>query len=211
MTDKLGLYNRALLYLGERPIASLAEDRKPRRALDVAFNTDFINEILSEGLWNFAAKRDTFTAEPPPAPLGFSYAFEKPADWIRTYSISTDASFESPLLNFEDEQGYWLADSDTIYVKYVSNDDEYGGNLSLWSPKFTQYAAAMLAAAACSSITQDTGKEEKLRNEIAPKLLSKAKGVDGSNEPPRPRISGSWVRSRMGRGQDFSRYIMPTP
>lgn len=206
MTDKLGLYNRALLYLGERPIASLTEDRKPRRALDVAFNTDFINEILSEGLWNFAARRDTFEAEAPPAPLGFSYAFAKPVDWIRTYSIATDAAFMIPLVKFEDEQGFWLANNATIYVKYVSNDEDYGGDLSLWSPKFTLYAAAMLAASACSAITQDASKEQALREGIAPQLLAKAKGVDGADEPPRPRIAGSWVRSRYGSGTDFSRY-----
>ena len=195
---KLALYNRALVFLGQRPLASLTENRKPRRVLDLVWDANFVREVLSEGFWNFAARTTSRDAsEDVTPPFGFRYAFEKPDDWVRTYSMCTDEFFQCALLRFEDEQGYWFADSNKIYVKYVSDDVDYGGNFAIWPPKLFLYAACLLAKGACMQITQDQGLEDRVTVQCSD-LLAKAKGVDGSADPPRPKQFGSWVRNRTG-------------
>jgi hypothetical protein len=48
-------------------------------------------------------------------------AFAKPTDWVDTSAVCQDEYFRVPLLQYADEVGYWFADLDEIYVKYVSD------------------------------------------------------------------------------------------
>ena len=56
MTDRLSLYNDALLLCGERALTSLSEDREPRRLLDQIWNSGGVNVCLAEGQWFFAMR-----------------------------------------------------------------------------------------------------------------------------------------------------------
>jgi hypothetical protein len=52
MTDKLGLYNLALGHLEERKLASLTENREPRRVLDDYYDQE-LAYCLERKFWNF--------------------------------------------------------------------------------------------------------------------------------------------------------------
>lgn len=200
MPSKLTVFNGALREIGERKLSSLTENREPRRVLDSVWDNDFIRQCLSEGLWNFAMRTVELTYSPSVSPdFGYSRAFDKPEDWVRTASMSADERFATPLLQYNDEAGYWFADLDTIYVRYVSDDDEYGSDLSLWSPKFTLFVETELAARAAKRITgsdSDAARIEKLARD----RLRQARSVDAMNEPTKFAPKGSWVSARGGRG-----------
>ena len=199
--SKLSLYQNALLLLGERKLSSLTENRESRRVLDLVWDSGVTDLALSKSLWNFALRtiQIEYTADVEPS-FGFTRAFSKPSDWIRTAGVSDYSYFEQSLTKYADEAGYWFADFDTIYVKYISNDSSYGGDLSLWPVNFSRYVESLMAFEACERITQSDAKLERIAK-IMDDRLGDAKNTDAMNDPTRFPPNGSWVSSRTGRGQ----------
>ena len=56
MTDRLSIYNDALLLCGERGLASLTENTEPRRLLDQVWNNEGVIKCLELGQWHFAMR-----------------------------------------------------------------------------------------------------------------------------------------------------------
>lgn len=196
MASRLALYNDALGLLGERKLSSLSEAREPRRVLD-DFYSGVIKYCLERGLWNFAMRAiqtDSSTSIVPT--FGYSYAFTKPDDWVRTAIVAADEVFTLPgLLDFADEPGLWYANVDPLYVKYVSDHASYGLDLSLWPETFTDYVTIRLAGQACYRITKSDARVETLeKKEKQAKIVALAS--DAMNQPPGRPQRGSWVRSR---------------
>lgn len=200
MATKLSIYNAALTkHLGERKLASLSESREPRRVLDDIWDDDFVGACLELGQWNFASRTAEIDySDSVTPPFGYIHAFEKPDDWRRTIALSSDPYFNEPLIRVTDEANYWFSDADILYVKYVSDDAEYGNDLSLWPATFTHWTEAHLANLACERITQSSTKQEKLEARDR-KLLRKAQGIDAMNDPVTFPPQGAWVGSRFGR------------
>lgn len=206
MASKLSIYNNALLYLDERKLASLAENREPRRALDDAWDSA-VYFCLEQGFWNFAMRvvQMDSSASVDPA-FGYDYAFAKPSDVIRLYRLSSEENITEALNEFNDEAGYWYADIDPMWAKYVSSDTAYGRDLSLWPETFADYVATRLAARTCGRITGSDSRMElllKLEKRAKKDALSKDAMNEGIITPP----AGTWVRARLGdrsRGRRWS-------
>ena len=202
MTSKLTLYNGACAYLGERKLTALAngqmEGRPARYELDTAWDRGAVKACLEAGAWKFATRSMSYTAAPSITPEpGFTYAFDKPTDWVRTMAVCTDAYFTQPLLAYTDEAGYWFADLDTLYVRYVSNANDYGGDMSLWPQSFIKYVGLYLAAEVVMPLTGSRAKLEDievLKKAALLDALSKDAMAGPSVIPP----AGSWVRARSG-------------
>jgi hypothetical protein len=199
MATKLGLYNQALTeHLEERRLVSLTENREARRVMDDVWDGPTLGACLSAGLWNFAIRTAMYEASPSISPdFGYSYAFDKPTDWVRTVGIASDEMFSQPLIEFNDETGFWFANLDTIYVRWVSNDTDYGMNLAGWPANFERYVAAALAAAACGRITGSRGDKQAIAEDVK-RLLSTAKNTDAMDEGAKFAPTGTWARSRSG-------------
>jgi hypothetical protein len=120
------LYNSALTICGERTLASLTEDREPRRLLDLVWDNDGVKTCLEGGQWKFAMRtiRIDFSTTITPD-FGYKRAFEKPSDWCATSALCSDEYFSSPLTEYVDENNVWYAELDEIYVRYVSDDSAY--------------------------------------------------------------------------------------
>lgn len=201
MTDKLSLYNDALLILGERKIAALTEAREPRRALDDAYDKA-LDYCLEQGYFNFSMRAVQIASSASVVPaFGYQYAFTKPDDFIRMYRQSANPQLEPPLLDIVDEPNYWFANCDPLYVKYVSNSTAYGKDLSIWPETFADYAANRLALKTCKRITGKDPTEDLIKAEKKARMDARAK--DAMNEPPGFPPRGTWVRART-RGNDTS-------
>ncbi len=198
---KLSLYNGALLLLEQRKLANLAENREPRRVLDSVWDRDAIEFCLEQGQWNFAMRTAMVEYDPNVDPeFGFIHGFAKPTDWIRTASIAVDERFTDPLddRQYKDERGYWWADLEQIYVRYVSDDDNYGGDFSQWSPTFERFVEVYLAKWAGPRIkgASDTAvaRVDALYVEQMKNAAAKDSMNEGTGRPP----MGSWARARLG-------------
>lgn len=136
--------------------------------------------------------------------FGYNRAFSKPTDWCLTSAVCSDEYFSSPPLNYRDEGAYWYADIDTIYVRFVSDDSAYGGDLSLWTPKFTEFVAAHFAGKIILKLSGDKTKWEMIehpRTGIRKKKLDEAKSHDAMADPVKFLPPGGWRHSRRNGGR----------
>jgi hypothetical protein len=205
MTTQLGLYNGALRILKERALASVSENREPRRLLDAVWGDSptgdgAVKFCLQMGQWTFATRTVQLDYSPSVEPeFGPRYAFDQPADMVRVVGIYADPACQQPLLNYRDERHYWYTDQPTIYASYVSNDSEYGADLSLWPETFAKLVEAYLAREIAGNLTQGEGRIALAeRAWHAAKL--EARSLDAMNKATAFLPEGSWTRARRGSG-----------
>lgn len=199
MADRLSIYRGALTLLGGANITSLSEDRPEKRALDAVWENG-VNYLLEQGMWNFAIRTVELSYDEDVEPLfGFQHAFSKPDDWVRTVSISETADFCEGLRRYEDETSYWHTDPETIYVRYVSNDDAYGWNVGAWRQTFAKAVSAYLAFESGLPISSDKGNRNDMFN-LYKERLREAKIKDAIDERVREKPPGRWTRSRFYYG-----------
>lgn len=207
-TDRLKIYNGALLICGERSLATLSDNIEPRYLLDEVWNDDGVRHCLEKGQWNFAMRTQKLEYDPSIEPdFGYRRAFQKPADWISTCAVCSDEFFRVPLLQYTQEAGYWFANLDEIYVKFVSDDNEYGGDYSLWPSSFIDYVKAYFASRIVLKLTNAADRATAIlgadmsgekRGILYANLLN-AKNRDAQGEPTKFPAQGSWSSARMGR------------
>lgn len=200
MTTKLASYNAALGHLEQGRLASLAENREPRRVLDDYWDKA-VRYCLERKNWNFAYRSAEIGPEDTNGPrFGYRNAFKIPDDRLRTRKISAAETFDPPLLQFAEEAGYWFANVALLYVQYNSSDPHYGMNLGAWPESFANYVELRLARLACKRITGSSDLLDGPRGLI--KLEDRACTVAASlcalNEPVGFRSEGLWTRSRRG-------------
>ena len=198
MTTKLKVYNGALRVLGETPLATLEENRKPRRLLDGEWDDGFVKGCLEQGQWNFALRTSklTYTSSVETS-FGYSRVFEKPVDWVNTTKLCSDERLQTPILDYRDEGGYWYADDNDLYIQYVSDDAAFGSDLSLWPESFSRYVRFNLAMAICIDLTQSETRYDKLEKQV-PKILAAARSKDAMNQATQFLPEGRWSRARRG-------------
>lgn len=201
---KLAIYNGALRRLGSRALASLAENREPRRVMDGIWgaSSEVVAGALERGEWNFAIRtvEGVYSSSVEPG-FGFRRAFNKPDDFRRLASLSADPYFRHPLTNdsYIDEATYWFTDYDVIYIRYVSDDGDYGFNGAGWTEAFKDYLECKMAWEACERITNSTSKKDRLDRDMGIALKT-AKSHDAMGEGVKFAPSGSWSRAR-GEGR----------
>ena len=145
-TTRLLLYNGALLLCGEGELSSLSENREPRILLDHVWNDGGVRYCLEQAQWHFAMRASRFDYDASIVPdWGFQRAFAKPTDWVATSGVFQDEYMRTPLTQYADEIAYWWSDFDEIYVRYVSDHANYGGDFAKWPASFTDYVKAYFA------------------------------------------------------------------
>lgn len=199
MTDRLALYNKALLYCSEPPLQSLEDDVTARRVLDAIWADRALAKVLEEGLWNMALRTIEIAYDPAVAPaFGQARAFPQPADLVRVAAVASDAHLRQPLLTYVDEAGYWYADVDRIFVSYVSDDPAYGGDLSRWPPSLADAAARWIAALAAHGFNKAETQIQRMEA-AAERAFALARNRDAMNQPTRFPPPGRWLSARAGR------------
>ena len=212
MTTQLAIYNRALELIGETQLASLTEARSVRRKLDTVWDagasgTGGVKACLEMGAWNFAMRTVEASYDPDVTPsFGYTYAFSKPSDFMKLDKICSDEELRSPILDYVDEQNHWYCAYDTIYLSFVSNHANYGGDLTIWPEYFIDMVVAYFAMRVSASTTKDDDKTLALEARLKRAKIS-AKSSDAANQPPGVQPRGSWIRSRSegNRGDRGSR------
>lgn len=197
---QLTIYNQALLMVGERALESVATSdiQTPQKELDIVWDNGAIEYCLEQALWNFASRTVSISYNPSITPaFGYKYVFDKPTDWVRTSALCADADFYIPLIDARDKGSYWHAHIDTIYVEYISIDDEYGNDMSLWPRSFEKVMVAYLAKETCEKITQSRVKKADMELIYQSRLLN-ASTKDAFNQSTKRPAPGGWVRSRAG-------------
>ena len=201
MATQLSLYNEALRLCGERKLASLTENREPRRLLDSVWDANAVNYCLEQGQWKFAIRTAKLEYNPSMEPsFGYQYGFDKPTDLVRLTALCSDEYFNVPLTQYSEEAGYWFSDLDEIYIQYVSNDASYGSDYSLYPETYMRYVASYLAAEIIDRLTQNNALWDKVYG-LMKKRLSDARSKDALAGPTKFLPAGSWINSRRGNAR----------
>lgn len=212
-TSRLRIYNGALLICQQRQIASLTVNEEARYLLDNVWNDGGVRYCLEQGQWRFAMRATKQTYDPSVTPsFGYSKAFPKPTDWVETSAVCQDPYFNTPLLQYADEVGYWVADLEDIYVKYVSDDANFGSNLALWPYSFTEYVKHYFAGRIVGKLSNSSDLVSRLlgqpgrpeKGQVHAALIT-AKNRDAMAGPATYPARGSWSGSRQGRGGRWDR------
>lgn len=204
-TSRLTLYNGALRLIGERKLASLSEAREPRRILDDIWDDNVVNQALEAGQWLFATRGMEYDYDPSLEPdFGYSRGFVKPTDFVRTTAVCQDEYFQVPLTQYSDEAGYWFADLDTIYVKYVSNGATYGNDMTRWPQSFVKYLQALMASQLVMGLKQNKQARDDMLA-VAEEALKEAKSQNAMADPAKFMPASSWVTARSGGWGRFFR------
>ncbi|PAQ00906.1 hypothetical protein LRP31_25455 [Mesorhizobium mediterraneum] len=196
------IYNGALLHLGSEPLASLVEEGTKRRKLDAAWDS-VVKWCLNEAYFNFSIRTVEVSEDEDVETLfGYQFAFSKPDDWVRTAAVSADEYCQLPLIRYRDENGYWYADIDPIYVQYVSNDEEYGLNIGAWPETFVVFAEYALAQKVCKAVTGSSDGTDTLYKKMI-RAKRDAANKDAMDDPatkflPEGRLVSSRQGSRLG-------------
>jgi len=198
MTDKLSLFNGALRLLKERKLTSAevsGNTREAARVLNDVWDDGAVRACLEAAQWKFATRTAMLDFEPSIEPdFGLQHGFLKPDDLVRVAGVWQDESLREPLRSYRYEGGIFFADLDTIFLSYISDDDAYGNDMSLWSESFKQYVEAFLASKVAGPLTemgmQMLGLCEKMKEGAA--------GIDAQNDPSKDLPIGLWVSARTG-------------
>jgi hypothetical protein len=196
MADQLSIYNGALLICGERFLASLTEEAEPRRLLDRVWSSNGVKTCLEMGQWNFAMRSVQIDYDPSVQPSwGYNRAFSKPNDWVLTSGLCADEFMRSPLTRYWDEANYWYSDLDTLYVRYVSSDVNYGMNMNKWPESFREYVEHYFASKIILKLSNSEDEEVKIFK-LMEKKLKTAKSRAAMSEPTSFPARGAWGLAR---------------
>ena len=202
---QLSLYNGALRSLGERKLASLTENREPRRLLDDVWD-GAVKACLEEADWKFAQRTAKLVYNPSyTAQFGYQRQFVKEDDWVRWSMVCSDEYQRIPLLNYSEEAGNLYADLDEIYVSYVSDGTTFGSDMSLWPESFVSVVELYLATLIVKRLEQTDAQEAAAikRHGMA---LRNAKSKDALAGPTKFLPPGEWTTSRNWRqGSQYDR------
>jgi hypothetical protein len=202
MTTKLSIACGALRLLNETQLTQnelTNNTREPARLFNAIWADGGVRACLEAGQWRFAKRSVRLDASPsiePDADFegGFPYAFEKPDDFVRLMGMWSDGGMREPLEDYREESGLWVASIETIFVAYVSDDAEFGGDLSLWPENFKKFVHAHFAGEMAGPMTSQGKEMLQLRS----MLLRTAVSVDAMADPTKYAPVGSWVSSRRG-------------
>lgn len=205
-TSQLQLYKGALLALGERTIQTLTDQTEARFALDEVWGDNIIKYALQQGLWKFATR--TLMIAPDPSiqtPFGYQFAYEQPSDYVKLAAISLDDRFQIPLTQYDDNNGFWFADSQPIYVQYISQDSAYGYNMNLWPQSFIEWFKYLMAKRVIPRIAPSDDDIARVVNDEKI-LLRDAKNKDAAEQGTRFTPPGQWVQARTAGNYNNGRY-----
>jgi hypothetical protein len=196
--SRLSIYNGALRWLEERKLVNLEEQREPRRYMDDEYDENNLF-CIADGNWNFAMRFIKMGPEKAILPnFGFNFCYRKPIDWNHTFQISGNEGFDPLLRQYADQNGYWFANTGLLYVKYISQDPNYGLNTAMWTPAFIQYVEARLAWLCAARLKQKANLLERL-DKLVKRVRAEAISTDSQDLPAEKPPYGTWTLSRAPR------------
>lgn len=196
MASQLSLYNSSLRIVKHRKLSTLTDDTEARYLLDDEY-AKVVAWMLEQGLWNFALRTLALEASVDVEPeFGFSYAFEKPDDYVRLNAISGNATFYPTLDEFNDEGSYWVANCDPLYLSYISNHTDYGNDLGRWPSSFELAVEHELAYRIAPHLTAMGDNEYRDLERRRDRAVRDARSKDAMNQPVSRPPPGRLVQAR---------------
>lgn len=194
--SKLSIYQGACLICEDRKIVSLTENRTIRKELDSVWDRNGVRTCLQSGLWNFATRSVQLDFSPSVEPgFGFQYAFNQPEDFVRTVGMFQDEFFNIPFLRYQTDSNYFFSDLQSLYLRYISDDVDFGLDYSQWPENFTRYVEHYFAFSICGRVVASQTKKDDIKKDLG-MWKKMAASTDAMEEPTRFLPPGTWSSAR---------------
>lgn len=191
MATDIEICSRALILVGDKPIASLTEGT-PRASVCANLYPQAKREMLRCHVWNCAIKRVALAALAGAPAYEWSHWFAKPGDWLRLLDVGDcgqdDYAFEGNRI---------LANQASLKLRYVADVTE--GN---WDASLTDVMVRRMAADLAYPITKSAALAEAKKGEYL-YALRVAKAIDGQENPPDAFGDSPFIAVRGGAGSGY--------
>lgn len=158
--------------------------------------------LLEQGLWKWAIKTVSLTPNVATPSAGFSYAFDKPTDWIRTVQIyyvqgvTSAPAWERCEIDFRDEGGDYHANYTPIIVRYLSLT--LGRDSTQWSNAYQDTLLAYMTLQRVAADPQTPPAVLQARQLGYERMFENARAKDDMRERPRVHPASRLTRARRG-------------
>jgi len=177
--------------LGASRIASLGQDKKNAKAMNVAYQPVKRN-LIRQYDWSFAIKRDSIAAQSTQTTWGELNRFALPNDYLRLLR-NKEIDFRDHNHDWTPEGRYIVtADAAPLQIRYIADITDP----TLHDATFDEALSALLAAECCEEITQSNTKKEKLREGAADQIKI-AFRLGAIEKGPQEVIQDTWLDSRL--------------
>jgi hypothetical protein len=192
MATDVSICTAALMLLGDKPIASLTQNTD-RATLCANIYPQAVDDILRSHPWNCAIKREILAPLSAAPSHDFQFQFQLPGDWLRMLEVG----YQDDPLPYQVEGRRILANTNVLPVRYVKQTDE-----GEWDALLVYVMTKRMELDLAYPITKSTSLRDTLRQEFyapAVGVLSKAKTVDGQENPPEDWLDSPFINARKGR------------
>ena len=189
-SSNVDIANSCLKKLGsEKRISSFTEGGKEANAILEQY-AKVRDALLRTHYWNFAKKRVKLARTTDTPVSGYTYEYQLPVDWIRTYAAhANDAA--TGQLDYKPEGDKLLSSVESVYLTYIYQVTD----TNLMTTDFREVLAWALAKDIAVGIAQSNTIKEVMTKEYK-SALRQAKSTDAMDDTPDKFPEGSWVTDR---------------
>lgn len=189
MASIVGICNSALIKLGATPIMALTEGSRNANLCLEQYDK-LRDDLLRSHVWNFAIARTKLARLSTAPGFGFAYAYQLPADWLRTVAVH-DNDGGRGAVRYRIEGRQVLSGADELWLKYVARVDDP----NRMDAAFRETLAWRLAIDFATPITQ-SGTALREAEEGFRRALARARSVDAIEDFPDREPESDWVALR---------------
>jgi hypothetical protein len=183
--DKLGIYNDALMLLGERRLSTISDAREPRYGMDAIWDLGAVDYCLSVVRPKFAIATSKITSSTTDTDHGYTNVFSLPANFLSVVEVYADSALDQPISRRFIDSTKICVNYSTIYLRYNADNTfaiPSGTDFTVLSPEFVRVLTAYMAREYAMRVSpDDVDKIESL-------YISRVKDameIDKQNEPDR--------------------------
>lgn len=186
MASEASICSQALLLLGDRPIANLA-DEGDRAILCNQLWADTRDWVIRMHPWNSCIKRLTLSPLAAAPAFEWGYQFQLPADCLRVLSVGQEGEF----IRYKLEGRNILVNDSVVELRYLFRNEDPG----TYDPGLIEVFARAMAAKLAYPITKSTSAQEAMESLLSA-CLKRAKAVDGQEDVPDDSASAPLIAVR---------------
>ena len=118
---KLGIYNNALIKVGESVLDLITDDRESRYSLDSVYDLGAVDYCLEVTKPKFATKTVELTGVATATNITLAFTHTLPSDFVTVGALYSDAELDQPVARYVQEGSTILCDYATVYLRYTHN------------------------------------------------------------------------------------------
>lgn len=180
-SGEVDIVNMALGFIGSSRVNSISNPVSELETICARHYDDARQNVLREGVWNFAKKRASISRTGTPE-FDFTDAYALPNDFVRLLSVGGDTEVLQEQYYDIQQNKQLLIDyngASSIKIRYIADQTD----VAKWDAKFKKCVALQLAVDLAYQVTKSIDVF-KMVNAMLLSEMPSAIAIDGQEKPP---------------------------